>query len=249
MSTLRNLLIDCRIALRGALGDAAREDLAERIDKAIREVTRSGATPEVAKGNVVGSAQVALAWQTATRALKRTHSDLYDQLNERVMALLDTRTLSEPTEELLKLEEENDKLRRDANWTRTEVEGLEKKLDVLRGELDALYQALAEAVPELADVDDPQKLAMLRMQQLVLRSKRTGGISAGTVKSGEGGLVPSRTVAEQVAAGARSFTSGERDWSVGEALGLTGWEMTPVELIEKGDAWLARLLLEKGSLE
>lgn len=246
MSTLRNLLIDCRIALRGA-GGSGNEGLLERLEQALQGALQDGAAGSTGKS--ASSQQVALAWQTAARSLKVSHPDIYARLNDRVMALLDVRTLSEPTEELLRLEAQVEKLRSDARWNQQELERLEAKAETARGQLDELYQALGEAVPEIEGEPDPHRLAIRRLQQLVLRSKRTGGISVGAVSLGNSGPMPTREAATEVAAGNRKFTSEERDWTVGEALGLTGWELTPVELIEKGDAWLARLLLDKGALD
>ena len=47
-----------------------------------------------------------------------------------------------------------------------------------------------------------------------------------------------------VAAGAGTLTKEQREWCVGEAMVVTGFQFTPVELIEKGDAAMARLILD-----
>ena len=57
------------------------------------------------------------------------------------------------------------------------------------------------------------------------------------------GPIPSRAVLEAVVAGSREFSKEQREWTVGECMALTGWEFTPVELIQHGDAWMAQKIL------
>ena len=47
-----------------------------------------------------------------------------------------------------------------------------------------------------------------------------------------------------MAAGAATLTKEQREWCVGEAMVLTGFQYTPVELLEKGDAHVARLIVD-----
>ena len=56
--------------------------------------------------------------------------------------------------------------------------------------------------------------------------------------------MPSRAILEAVAAGRREFSKEQREWMIGETLALTSWQYTPVEMIEKGDAWMAQLVLD-----
>ncbi|HRQ63756.1 MAG TPA: hypothetical protein PKZ76_02630 [Xanthomonadaceae bacterium] len=250
MIDLRTLLIDCRIAVRNASGNAGGEELIDRLDKAIQEVSRSGAKSDAdTKAKPSVAQKVALAWQTAARGLKISHPELYEQLSQRVMGMLDTRTLDEPTDELLRLESEAEKLRRNAAWTKGELDRLQARAEQAQESLAQLQEALAAAVPDLSRGDDPQMFAKLCIQELVRAAKRTGPGIKGESGAGQDTAVPSRTVLEQIAAGARNFNSGQRDWTISEAMCLTGWQFTPVELIEKGDAWLARLLLDKGNIE
>lgn len=46
-----------------------------------------------------------------------------------------------------------------------------------------------------------------------------------------------------VAAGQRPLSVGQREWCVGEAMVLTGFAHDPIELIARGDAALAQLVL------
>ena len=56
--------------------------------------------------------------------------------------------------------------------------------------------------------------------------------------------VPTQQLLEAAAAGAAAFTKEQREWCVGEAMVLTGFQFTPVELIEKGDAAMAKIIVD-----
>ena len=56
--------------------------------------------------------------------------------------------------------------------------------------------------------------------------------------------VPSPERIAAVAAGAGGFTKEQREWSIGEAMVVTGFQFTPVELIAQGDAAVAKLILD-----
>ena len=47
-----------------------------------------------------------------------------------------------------------------------------------------------------------------------------------------------------VADGRRALTREQREWCVGEAMVLTGFMHTPVQLLERGEAALARIILD-----
>ena len=55
---------------------------------------------------------------------------------------------------------------------------------------------------------------------------------------------PTRAVLQEVADGVRAFTPEEREWCVGEAMVLTGFLKTPVELLREGEAVIARIVLD-----
>ena len=57
-------------------------------------------------------------------------------------------------------------------------------------------------------------------------------------------IAPTHAVLQAVADGTRKFTREEREWCVTEAMVLTGFTRTPVQLIEAGEPALARILLE-----
>ncbi|MFA5684683.1 MAG: hypothetical protein WCZ65_01220 [Lysobacteraceae bacterium] len=244
MSDLRTLLIECRVALRGSAVRGV-QTLLQRI-----EVTLS----EIGKGVQVGqpgalshtAQQVALAWQTVARGLKLSHPELYEDLNQRVMALLDTRTLEEPTDELLKMEVQIAETQRESDKLSERFEQLQDRLHATQRHLDDLHKALAAAVPE-GHGKDAQTQALNRLEALVtLAQSPSAGGGDGAARGLSDNPAPTRAQLERVADGDASFTKEQRDWLIGEALGLTGWAYTPVELIEQGDQWLATLVLEKG---
>ena len=45
-------------------------------------------------------------------------------------------------------------------------------------------------------------------------------------------------------AGAGGFTKEQREWSIGEAMVLSGFQFTPVELIAKGDRAIAQMIVD-----
>jgi hypothetical protein len=54
--------------------------------------------------------------------------------------------------------------------------------------------------------------------------------------------IPDADVMAMVAAGARHFTKAQREWCIGEAMVLSGFQFTPMELIELGDARIAGII-------
>jgi len=239
---LRTLLIDCRIALR-ALPSKAAQALLQRIEVALTEVAKQGtSTPP---GGSQTAQQVALAWQTVARGLKHTHLDIYEDLNARVMTLLGERTLYEPTEELLALNKHVEELTRERDRVGQRLTQAKERQRAAQIQLAELHNALAAAVPECA-ATDPQAQALRRLEMLLEQARSPQATNDARARAEREGPAPNRTVLERVAAGHTSFNKEQRDWVVGEALGLTGWEYTPVELVENGDAWLAKLLIDKG---
>ena len=56
--------------------------------------------------------------------------------------------------------------------------------------------------------------------------------------------VPTAERIAAVAAGAGGFTKEQREWSIGEAMVLSGFQFTPVELIAKGDRAIAQMIVD-----
>lgn len=257
---LRALLIDCRIAVRRAGGSEAAA-LGARLEQAIRDLDR-GALPQpgaaAAPGSPAGagSQQVALAWQTACRGMMLSHPQLYSELRDKVMALLDQRELQDPAAELLRAEAQLRELEAERRGQQARLAELGQRAAENQSAITVLREALAEAAADLpADArgDDPQTLALNQIAWLLEQRGRAASPAAGTAarQGGEAaaeGPVPTRNVLRAVIAGQRAFSREQREWVVGEALGITGWQYTPVELLDKGDPWLAERILESASL-
>jgi len=241
---LRTLLIDCRIALRALPGKAAQSLLA-RLEVALTEVSKQGVQAPAVGSQT--SQQVALAWQTVARTLKHSNLDIYEELNARVMTLLGERTLYEPTEELLVVTKQLDELTRERERINHRMSQAKERQRAAQIQLAELHTALAAAVPECAE-RDVQAQALARLSILVAQASTPAASVEAKARTEREGPAPSRTVLGRIAGGGSSFSKEQRDWVIGETLGLTGWEYTPLELIEKGDQWLAALLLEKGNV-
>ena len=111
------------------------------------------------------------------------------------------------------------------------------------GQLNTLQKSLAAALPEITH-HDPQQAAILRIEWL-LKNGGSDPSAAAAAKAAEmEAPMPSREVLEAVVANKRKFNKAQLEFTVGEVMVLTGWEMTPVELLEKGEQWLAQKVLD-----
>lgn len=248
MNDLRALLIDCRIELRKLARDFQKTELCERLDLAIQQVANAqlapapepssepSGTPAAEKAQTVS--QVALAWQTASRDLKFSDPAIHARLSEKVMRLLGAKTLVDPATEIVQLEgtvKENE----------NRIAAIEKRLANVEMERDALLGALAEAAPALKDGGDRLAVGLARVGWLKSEAQKGGSAPAGATRAPEPqDTVPGPELLKAAAAGAAVFSKEQREWCVGEAMVVTGFQYTPVELIEKGDAAMARMILD-----
>ena len=253
MTDLRSLLIDCRIELRKLSRDFQKTELCERLDLAIQAQSNAKALPPGAAAPAVNEAapgvapekgqtvsQVALAWQTSVRDLKFSDPAIYARLGEKVMRLLAAKTLVDPATEILQLEKQVAELRQSID---TQL----KDQQAMAAERDALLGSLANAVPRLKDGGDRLAVALARVAWLKAEAEKATVVAAkpGAQRAPEPqDSVPSPEVLTAAAAGAVTFTREQREWCVGEAMVLTGFQFTPVELLEKGDANVAQLILQ-----
>ena len=254
MTDLRSLLIDCRIELRKLSRDFQKTELCERLDLAIQAQAnaRSGpapaadapevneAAPGVApeKGQTVS--QVALAWQTAVRDLKFSDPAIYARLGDKVMRLLAAKTLVDPASEIVQLEKQVAELRQS-------IDAQLKDQQAMAAERDALLGSLANAVPKLKDGGDRLAVALARVAWLKAEAEKagTGAAKPNAQRAPEPqDTVPTPELLAAAAAGAATFTREQREWCVGEAMVLTGFQFTPVELLEKGDSNIAQVILQ-----
>lgn len=257
MTDLRSLLIDCRIELRKLSRDFQKTELCERLDLAIQAQSNAkaapaanaaaapavneaapGAAPE--KGQTVS--QVALAWQTAVRDLKFSDPAIYSRLGEKVMRLLAAKTLVDPATEIVQLEKQVAELRQS-------IDAQLKDQQAMAAERDALLGSLANAVPKLKDSGDRLAVALARVAWLKAEAEKVGTAAAAAQPNAPRAPEPQDTVPTPellaaAAAGAATFTREQREWCVGEAMVLTGFQFTPVELLEKGDSHVAQLILQ-----
>ena len=252
MKDLRALLIDCRIELRKLSRDFQKSELCDRLDLAIQTVASgtfvASGEPPVNEAAPTGlsekgqtASQVALAWQTAARDLKFSDPAIHARLSERVMRLLGAKTLVDPGQEIVELERQLAQLRE-------QVGAREKAAQALEMERDAVLGALATAVPALHDGGDRLAVALARVQWLLAEVEKAAQ-SGPTPVSGKRvpdpqDTVPTPELLAAAAAGAATFSKEQREWSIGEAMVVTGFQFTPVELIAQGDAAVAKLILD-----
>lgn len=243
MKDLRALLIDCRIELRRLVRDFHTTPLCERLDAATQQMANApveAPPPQLASGAGLRqgretTSQVALAWQLAARDLKFSHPPLYEAMSRKVMARLETKALVDQTDELRQLEASLDSFRE-------QLAEVERQRQAVEVERDAVLGALASAVPQLADGGDRIGVALARIECLKVQATKVAPVvTVGTVIEEES-RIPTREVIALIAAGARQFTKAQREWCVGEAMVLSGFKYTPMELIDQGDASIARII-------
>lgn len=243
MKDLRALLIDCRIELRRLVRDFHKTPLCERLDvaaQALANAPAEAAPPAelAAQGQRQvreTSNQVALAWQLVARDLKFTQPPLYEAMSKKVMARLEAKTLTDQVDELRQAEANVAGLRQQ----QAELEAQQKSIEAER---DTLLGALASAVPQLKDGGDRIGVALARIDCLKAQATKAAPVvTVGTVVEEET-RIPSAELMALIAAGGRQFTHAQREWCIGEAMVLSGFQYTPMELIEQGDASIAKII-------
>jgi hypothetical protein len=116
----------------------------------------------------------------------------------------------------------------------------------LLAEREALLGSLANAVPTLKESGDRLAVALARVAWLKSEAGKaaTAAESPAVKRAAEPqDTVPSPELLAAAAAGAATLSKEQREWCVGEAMVLTGFQFTPVELLEKGDSHLAKLIV------
>ena len=231
MNDLRNLLLDCRAALRRA--DHAFEDgpLQTRLDQSIRSMSTGERPATVAEPQTFTAQQVAYAWQQAARELNFTHPELHAELGDWVRERLQADTLVDPGIEILQVQ--------------TQLRGTQATNDALRAELSALHATLTAAVAlEGPDANGSQaECAQRRLRVLLDAANRGGGLPKPRPEDPDA-IAPTADELLQVRQGLREFTREEREWCIGEVMVRTQFERDPQQLLAAGDRALATLLLE-----
>jgi hypothetical protein len=233
MNDLRNLLLDCRSALRRA--DRAFENgpLRPRLDTTIIAMSTAKAEPEddIAEPQTFNAQQVAYAWQQAARELHFTHPALYAELGEWVRERLQSDELVDPGTEIIQAQ--------------VRLQRVQIDYDALLADLTALRTALSAAVVlEGADANGSEsERAHRRLRVLLDAAQRGGGLPKPRPEDPDA-IAPTADELQQVSQGVREFSSAEREWCVGEVMVRTHFERDPLQLLAAGDRALAALLLE-----
>ncbi len=227
MSDLRNLLLDCRSALRRANRRFDDDPLREKLDDALNALDKND-DDELAEPETRTAQQVAYAWQIATRSVKLTHPDLYAKLTKRVTDMLDTDVLQDPAAEFLKLEGQLE--------TTTAAHASSAK------ELADLRQALADVVPLVGRdaIGSDAECTQRRLQLLVKAAEKGTGLPQ-QVNDDPHDQTHTREELQAVAAGRRQLSRWERSWCLAEALVMT--DMTAAQLKKMADVALVKLVL------
>lgn len=117
------------------------------------------------------------------------------------------------------------------------------------GQLNTLQKSLAAAAPEGSASDDAQSAALQRIEWLAIHGKADPEAAVAAKAAEMEAPMPSRAVLEAVHSGTRMFNKEQLEFTIGEVMVLTGWEMTPIELLAKGQPWLAEQVLKhQGSI-
>jgi len=116
----------------------------------------------------------------------------------------------------------------------------------VQGQLNTLHKTIEAATPTFDGDDDgePQHRALRRVEWLARHAGTDPAAMAAAREEELNAPMPGQTVLEAVIAGERQFTKAQLEFSLSEAMVLCGWELTPLEIMQKGEAWLAKLLLD-----
>lgn len=258
MKDLRNLLLDCRAALRRADPQFENSPLRARMDENIIGMSKAEDTPkEVAAPQTFSAQQVAYAWQQAARELHFTHPELYAELGREVRERLHADTFVDPNTELVRVQMQlkQAQAERDSAQDAVAAElaaahgGLQASHVALQDELAGLRHALSSAVA-LDGTDahgSDAELALRRIRVLVEAAQRGGGLPKARAEA-TGDIAPTADELQQVSRGVRAFSDEQREWCVGEAVVRSHFALSPVQLLADGDPALATLLLQASHL-
>jgi len=123
-----------------------------------------------------------------------------------------------------------------------------EKLQRMRvlGQLNTLQKTIEAATPGFDGEEDgePQHRALRRVEWLARHAGTDPTALAAAREEELNAPMPGQTVLEAVIAGDRQFTKAQLEFSLSEAMVLCGWELTPLEIMQKGEVWLAKLLLD-----
>jgi len=185
------------------------------------------------------------------------HADLIEQLRAAIVASsgeagrvawlkqldrLDT-VLKAEDQRVIRLREDVENAERDRD-----AEKLQRMRVV--GQLNTLQKTIEAATPGFDgdDEGEPQHVALRRVEWLARHAGTDPTALAAAREEELNAPMPGQTVLEAVIAGERQFTKAQLEFSLSEAMVLCGWELTPLEIMQKGEQWLAKLLLDHHSV-
>ena len=118
------------------------------------------------------------------------------------------------------------------------------------GQLNTLHKTLAAATPNFEGDQngEVQHIALRRIEWLASRGGSDPNAAVAAKEAEMEAPMPGQAVLEAVIAGERRFTKPQLEFSLSEAIVLTNWELTPLEIMEKGEPWLAELILKNHAL-
>jgi hypothetical protein len=215
---MRNLLLDVRAALRRADRKFEATPLADSLDDAILRLGRESEPPPPSEQPVAKphAHRIAYAWQGAARELRGTHPEIHALLSRRVLERLREEVLDDATDEI----------------------------DTLRGHLRLREAAHAKLVQEFTAVSAALAAATAAASAAAVSAAPATAAQAMAARvPAEDPHVPSRALLQAVAGGTATLNDAHRDWCLAEAMVLTGFERTPVQLMEDGEPALAALVL------
>lgn len=114
------------------------------------------------------------------------------------------------------------------------------------GQLNTLHKTLTAATPNYEGETDgeAQHIALRRVEWLASQGGTDPTAALAAKEAEMEAAIPGQAVLEAVIAGQRRFTKHQLEFSLSEAIVLTNWELTPLEIMEKGEPWLADLILK-----
>ena len=214
MIEIRNLLLDVRAALRRADPKFESTPLSDSLDDAILRIGRTSQPPPPSEAPVQKPHAHRIAYAWQAAARELRAS------HPEVHALLSKRVLERLREEVL--------------------DDATDEIETLRGHLRLREAAHAKLAQEFAAVSAALAAATAAAASAPAATPASGAAGAAPA---EDPRVPSQALLHAVAAGTAHLSDAHRDWCLAEAMVLTGFERTPVQLMEDGEPALAALVL------
>ena len=196
---------------------------------------------DVKKDHSIGAGTGAVGGALTGAAIGSAAGPVGSLVGAAVGGVVGAKSLVDPAVEIHELERQIAELH-------AQIKTKEKAAHAIEVERDAVLGALATAVPTLKDGGDRLGVALARVDWLVKEIAKgpSATSSGGPVKKVVPDVqdtIPSNELLAAIATGSGGFTKEQREWSVGEAMVISGFQFTPVELIQKGDTAVAQMIV------